>query len=262
MNDVFQGTAAVDVGLGPIVGVALHAAHRVRPEMSRLLAVSELDRLREEDPYADVWAAVVDVAVIARCSRFEVDLNRVRERAVYLEPGDAWGLHVWQATPSNETIERSLALYDAFYAGMRVLLDAVLERHGRFFLLDVHSYNHRRAGRDMPAADARANPELNLGTAGVHRSWAPLVARYGRVMAQAEVGGRPLDVRENVRFRGGCFMRWVNGTYGRAGCAVTLEWKKTYMDEWTGRADPHHVAEIASACARGAQELREALRTA
>jgi N-formylglutamate amidohydrolase len=258
----FNDIAAVEaVAVGPIVAVGLHAAHRVRPEVAALLAVSEEDRLREEDPYTELWAAVGDVSVVARRSRFEVDLNRVRERAVYLGPEHAWGLDVWRRPPSPRRVAHSLALYDAFYAGMRTLLDDVAARCGRFVVLDIHTYNHRRAGPDAPVDDPLANPELNVGTVGVERNvWLPLLDRFVDVMRSSQVAGRPLDVRENVRFKGGCFMRWVNAAYPGVGCALTLEWKKTFMDEWTGRCEPSHVSDIAEALARVVPELGGAVR--
>jgi N-formylglutamate deformylase len=257
----FGDIAGVDgLGLGPIVAVALHAGHRVRPELAVRLAASDADRLREEDPYTEIWAGAADVTVVARRSRFEVDLNRTRERAVYREPGDTWGLTVWRSDPTAEMIARSLELYDAFYAGMRALLDCIVERYGRFVVLDVHSYNHRRAGCSAAYADPLGNPELNVGTAGLDPvAWGPVRDRFVDMMQSQAVGGRALDVRENVRFKGGCFMRWVNATYGGVGCALALEWKKTFMDEWTGRADPRRVYDVAHAFARTVPELRTAL---
>jgi len=257
--DEFGQIAAVDViATGPVVTVALHAAHEVRPEVAALLAVSDRDRLREEDPYAECWAGVGDVGIVALRSRFEVDLNRRRERAVYFGPEHAWGLEVWRREPPREIIERSLALHDAFYAGMRTLLDDVARRCGRFVVLDLHAYNHRRGGPDAAAGDPLANPELNVGTAGVDRDvFAALLERFVAVMRRSEVAGGLLDVRENVRFKGGHFVRWVNATYPGVGCALALEWKKTFMDEWTGRADPVRVERITEVLRDAVSALRD-----
>ena len=51
---------------------------------------------------------------------------------------------------------------------------------------------------------------------------------------QFDFQGRHLDVRENVRFFGGNFPRWVNGAFPGKGCALAIEFKKFFMDEWTG----------------------------
>ncbi|MDZ7732245.1 MAG: hypothetical protein U5R31_03270 [Acidimicrobiia bacterium] len=66
-------------------------------------------------------------------------------------------------------------------------------------------------------------------------------------LADHEVGGQPLDVRENVRFRGGYFSRWVHETYPEHGCALAIEVKKVFMDEWTGEVDDDIVAELEQA---------------
>ena len=53
-------------------------------------------------------------------------------------------------------------------------------------------------------------------------------------------GGRrssPLDVRENVRFRGaGTWPRGCTSATRRTGCCLAIEFKKIFMDEWTGGA--------------------------
>jgi N-formylglutamate deformylase len=38
---------------GPIVGTAIHAGHELRPEVAGCIALSDSQRLREEDPYTD-----------------------------------------------------------------------------------------------------------------------------------------------------------------------------------------------------------------
>jgi hypothetical protein len=127
---------------------------------------------------------------------------------------------------------------------MGQLLDALVERHGRCVVLDLHSYNHRRAGPSAPADDPRRSPDINIGTGNVDSSWRPLIDRALLVAASGVVDGTPLNVGENVRFRGGYFPRWVNARYGTLGCALAIEVKKIFMDEWTGRPYPEHLGAI------------------
>ena len=47
-----------------------------------------------------------------------------------------------------------------------------------------------------------------------------------------------LDVRENVRFRGGAFGAWTHRTFPDNACVLSIEFKKFFMDEWTGEPDP------------------------
>src|SRR6266511_6356999 len=83
-------------GGGPIGACAIHAGSQVRAEALRHMAIRRRQRFVEEDPYTDQLTAVADTSVVVHRSRFEVDMNRARERAVYRTPGDAWGLSVWR----------------------------------------------------------------------------------------------------------------------------------------------------------------------
>ena len=237
----------VDEGEGPIIATAIHDGHHLREECAAGSGLDDATRLREEDPYTGRIASLVPTRLIATRSRFEVDLNRPRDKAVYTCPADAWGLECWREAPSAAVIARSLAVYDEFYA----TLERVLRGRDRFVVLDIHSYNHRRDQTPAPEAE---NPEVNLGTESVDRMrWGPLIDRFMRDLA-------PLDVRENVKFKGGAMSRWINARYPTQGCALALELKKTFMDEWTGVPDDARVAALARAVAATLPGLAESLR--
>jgi N-formylglutamate amidohydrolase len=217
----------------------------------------------EEDPFTDRWTRVGDWRIVACRSRFEVDLNRSRDKAVYLEPEDAWGLRVWNATPGDRMLRRSLQAYDAFYDMLARLLRRLEGEYGRFLVLDLHSYNHRRAGPEAPPADPEANPEINIGTGSMdRRRWADERTRFMSALGSVELDGRRLDVRENVRFQGGHLASWVHASFPTTGCVFAVEVKKFFMDEWTGRLDPVAFGKVESALRRGASACREAWQTA
>jgi hypothetical protein len=56
-------------------------------------------------------------------------------------------------------------------------------------------------------------------------------------------------VRENVRFEGAHLASWIHDRYPEQGCALALEFKKTFMDEWSGRVDEQHLDELTAAVA-------------
>ncbi len=225
-------------GDGALVACAVHAGNQVRTEALGHMAIRRRQRLVEEDPYTDQLAEVAGTSVVVHRSRFEFDLNRARDRAIYRTPGDAWGLRVWRGPLPPAVLQRSLRLYDRFYAE----LGAVLTRAGSggrpFVVLDLHSYNHRRGGPGMPPADPAQNPEINVGTGSLDRErWGNLVDRFSSDLRTFEVAGRPLDVRENVRFRGGHLSRWVHATFPGQACCLAVEVKKFFMDEHSGALD-------------------------
>jgi len=225
-------------GDGPLVAAAIHHGHAVRPEVAKNLALSPADRLREEDPFTGNWTAIANTRVVGLRSRFEVDLNRPREKAVYRTPDDAWGLQVWKKPPPDTLLAQSLAQYDAFYTEMQRLFATLEQRYGHFVVFDLHSYNHRRNGPTATPDDPAQNPDVNLGTRSLPRDrWAAIVERFMADMQSFNFYGRQLDVRENIKFGGGQFARWTHQTFPQSGCVLSIEFKKFFMDEWTGEPD-------------------------
>lgn len=247
----------VTAGDDLVVATAIHAGHDLRDEVRGLMQIPEADRLREEDPFTDHWVGVAANRVVVNRSRFEVDINRPRERAVYVTPKDAWGLEVWRSHPPDDLLADSLELYDSFYAEFGELCDRVVETHGRVVVLDLHSYNHRRAGPDSPVDDPELNPEINLGTASITApDWQPVVASFAAAMREQPFFDGHLDVRANVKFTGGNLTRWVNARYGARGCSIAVEMKKIYMDEWTGELDEAVTATIGGALEAASAAVR------
>jgi len=233
----------------PLVTTAIHAGHDLRPEIAAKIALDGLTRRREEDPFTDRITAAGGLPVVVHRSRFEVDLNRPRHRCVYEEADAAWGLQVWREPLSEEQIERSRRLHDAFYEQLRGILDD-LARQGPFVVLDLHSYNHRRDGADRPPAPAIDNPEVNIGTGSMDRDrCGHLVDRFMGDLGEQVVDGHALQVAENVRFEGGYLCQWVHERYPDTGCALAVELKKVFMDEWTGQLDEQHLDELTAAFA-------------
>jgi hypothetical protein len=115
----------------------------------------------------------------------------------------------------------------------------VASRNGRFVLIDVHSYNHRRKGPDGRTTPQNEAPDINIGTFSMPRAeWAFLVDPLIEAMGTFDFNGRCLDVRENIAFQGkGEQTRFVHDRYPGKGCAIALEFKKFFMDEWTGEPD-------------------------
>jgi len=249
-------------GREPIVATAIHDGHELRAEVLEITGLSDSDRLREEDPYTGAWTNIVaGTRIIARKSRFEYDLNRQRHRAVYRVPEDAWGLPVWKREISEPLVTQSLAEYDAFYAEAHRIFSEMERRFGRYIVLDFHSYNHRRGGAAAPIDDPEANPEVNVGTGSLDRDrWGSLVDRFIGELTDFDFLGRHLDVRENVKFKGGNFSRWIHANFAASACCLAVEFKKFFMDEWTGEIDSREYEAIPRALAATLPGLRESLQ--
>lgn len=229
----------------PVVAAAIHCGHKLRPDLAPIMNLSERDRFREEDPYTDQWRFIAPTRLVCLHSRFGLDLNRPPGQAVYRRPEDSWGLPVWKEEVPEESVHRSMADYAAFYRDLEDLLRKLERRYRAFLVLDLHTYNHRRAGPDAPPEDPAKNPEINLGTGTMDREyWAPVAERFLAEARGFDFVGRHLDVRENVRFFGGEFPAWIHRTFPGTGCALAIEVKKIFMDEWTGAVDLRQLLAI------------------
>lgn len=222
-------------GSSPLVISAIHDGHAVRLELKNLFSLNKAARLREEDPYTALWTKDSDNRIIVHHSRFEVDFNRPRDKAVYQIPEDAWGLEVWKIALPTELIERSLNVYDMFYASAKIYFDELFLINKRIIVYDIHSYNHQRDGKGI-VADQLLNPDVNFGTVNMNRElWRPEVETLLDCFRAFNYNGRNLDVRENIKFKGGYFGKWLYEEYGNAICPISIEFKKTFMDETTGK---------------------------
>ena len=249
-------------GSSPILATAIHNGHEVRPVVEALMAISGDDRLREEDPFTEFVIRDVPNRIVFHRSRFEVDLNRAREGAVYLSPDQAWGMDIWKEKPETDTVENSLGVHDAYYSMLRHFLHELGKRHGSFVVLDIHSYNHRREGPAALPSDAEGAPEINIGTFSMDRArWAHVVDPFMAKLSAFEFRGRRMDVRENVAFEGrGEQTRFIHDAFPETGCAIAVEFKKFFMDEWTGLLDKDALSAMRSMIRSTLPVLEESLR--
>jgi len=230
----------------PIIVVAVHDEPYINPAVLELMNLGEHERFREEDPYTAYMADLSVSKVIVHTSRFLVDFNRTKELAIYKKPADAWGLKVWKGQFPVFLEEGLINYYSSFYAKMKELIEETIQQFGYFVILDIHSYNHRREAPHKTAPE-KDNPEINIGTAHNDPKWQPLIQNFMDSLSQGQINGKAPDVRENIVFKGGGFSQWVNSHYKESGCVISIEFKKTFMDEWTGRASIQHIQDIKEA---------------
>lgn len=240
---------------GQLIATSIHAGHQLSPEIAELMVLDEDQRFREEDPFTDVIVAGMPARVNVHRSRFEADLNRVRDKAVYRNPEDCWGLNLWATDElPDHAVELALAGYDAFYAQLAKRLDAVAER-GPFVVYDVHSYNHRRDGEHAPAEPIAENPEINLGSGSAdHVTFGGVIGAFHQSLLD-----QGFDVRGNVKFEGQNLAWFIHDRYPGVGCVLAIEFKKTFMNEWTGDPDHAHLERLAVALKNTAVPVLEAL---
>lgn len=220
----------------PIVAASIHSGHRIPSWIRHKLLVSEKERLHEEDPFTDILDQVTLNRIIVNISRFTVDLNRPLESSVYILPEQAWGLKVWKNHPGTEILSRLHNLHKEFYGELEKYLSYIRKKYKNFVILDIHSYNYKRNGNTSDFYDKDANPDINVGTATMKTSlWRPLINRFINDLSQLRINNIKLDVRENIKFTGGFFPLWIHENFKDNACVLSLEFRKVFMDELSGK---------------------------
>ncbi|MGY5810202.1 N-formylglutamate amidohydrolase [Rhizobium sp. LEGMi198b] len=251
----------IERGISPIVATAIHEGHSVRKELESLYALSSDERLREEDPFTEFTTRDVPNRIVFHRSRFEVDINRSRDAAIYFAPEQAWGLKVWKDELSSKHVKASLQTHDEYYEMLLAFLKAIERWHCRFVVLDIHSYNHRRGGAAAAPTEQAKAPHINIGTFSIDRvRWSHVIDILTDHFRSCEINGCRLDVRENIAFQGkGEQTRFIHEHFPLSGCAIAVEFKKFFMDEWTGEPDLDVLEKLRGIVASAVPLLEQAL---
>ncbi len=226
----------------PFWAFAIHDGHHIHPEIQTYLSIDEETRLREEDPYTAILAELPFNRFTAATSRFQLDINRSKQDAIYLRPEQAWGLQVWKEELPQTWIDLLYGCYDHVFNTIDIALQKTIDKYGYFVVYDIHSYNAKREGPRSPI-DHQNNPQINIGTINNHPKWSALTSLFIQSL-ERRCGHFPsFDVRENVKFKGGYLSKYINTHYGERGCVFSIEFRKDFMDEWTGQLYPEKLQE-------------------
>ncbi len=99
----------------------------------------------------------------------------------------------------------------------------------------------RRGGAETGLNNA-SDPQINIGTQHNHKKWRTLTDQVLEAL-QTGKDGQVYDVRENVKFKGGFLSAYLNAKFGDKGCIFSIEFRKDFMDEWTGEVYPQKLQE-------------------
>jgi N-formylglutamate deformylase len=228
----------------PVLAAAIHNGHKMPEELLSICGISEADRLREEDPYTREFAELFPNHLYLQTSRFCIDLNRSPDKAVYLTPEDCWGLPARTHPIPPDLLEKLRQDYSSWYDLLRYQIDRMLSLHPFLVVLDLHSFNHRRGGPDAEPDPQSQNPDIIIGRSNLQEKHYASAQSFCELLNGKEYLGKPLDCRLDVKFTGGYLSRWLNHFYPDRLICLAIEFKKTWMDEWSGLVDAQAVAEL------------------
>ncbi|MAU26998.1 MAG: hypothetical protein CMH48_00910 [Muricauda sp.] len=219
----------------PFVCGAVHDGHQFRKSLWQNCLHTEYERWYEEDPCTKQMVESHPIVIAGRDSRFEYDLNRPPEMAVF---DTAWGKQLWKKDlPENER-QLSLQKHHNFYRVVHALVEKLESLHPKVLVFDMHSYNWKRWDREVPT--------WNLGTINIDND------RFGDMVEswREKLGGMqlPNDIKSttgiNDTFQGnGHFLKYITKTFDNT-LVFATEISKVYCDELSGIIYPEVVQSV------------------
>jgi hypothetical protein len=214
---------------------AIHDGHQFRKSLWGNCLHTEYERWYEEDPETKNMI-ISHPIVIAGCdSRFEYDLNRDPENAVF---DTAWGKQLWRQPLPDKEKELSLQKHLNFYKVVHALISKLEEKFGVCVVYDMHSYNWQRWDREVPT--------WNLGTSNVDNM------RFGNSIESwrqsLESIVLPNKIKQTAKvndtFQGnGYFLKYITKNFKNT-LVLATEIAKVYCDEYKQINYPEVVSAV------------------
>lgn len=201
---------------------AIHDGHQFRKELWDNCLHTEYDRWYEEDPATKQMVQSHPIVIAGCDSRFEYDLNRAPENAIY---ADAWGKQLWKEPLSSETKEYSLQKHSNFYKVVYALISKIESIYGAAIVYDMHSYNWMRWDREVPV--------INLGTSNINNDrFGSLVNSWCDSLSQIELPNETKTTAAiNDTFQGnGYFLKYITKNFDNT-LVLATEFSKIYCHE-------------------------------
>lgn len=206
----------------PYVCAAVHNGHQFRNALWDKCLHSEYDRWYEEDPKTKKMINSQPIVIAGRDSRFEYDLNRDPDNAIY---EDAWGKQLWKEPLTAEEKSESLEKHQNFYKVVHALIKTLELKFGCSIVYDMHSYNWKRWDREVPT--------WNLGTSNIDNDkYRKTVEAWRNQLAKINLPHAiPTTAKINDTFQGnGYFLKFITNNFNNT-LVLATEVAKIYCDE-------------------------------
>lgn len=214
---------------------AVHDGHQFRKALWDKCLHTAYERWYEEDPKTRQMVQTMPIVIAGCDSRFEYDLNRAPEAAIY---EDAWGKPLWKTPLSPEEREHSLNKHHNFYRVVNALVTKIETLFGTAIVYDMHSYNWKRWDRAVPV--------VNLGTKNIDQDrYVTFAEQWCEMLGTIAL---PNDIKTttaiNDTFQGnGYFLKYITQHFSNT-LVLATEFSKIYCNEYSGVIFPEVVAAI------------------
>lgn len=235
--ELLDGSFSVKVeAYTPAICTAVHDGHKFSKELESHCALSESERLFEEDPYTGELIESMPITMIGLDSRYEYDLNRPLARCIY---NKAWGKEVWNKNLPKSLRRKSIEKHKTFYRVLDALIAKIEEKFGACIVFDLHSYNYKRIEREAPT--------FNIGTEQIDIDrWGRVIDKFRTSLNKLKLASESVTAAfDDVFYGRGYLISHVNSRFVNT-LVIPGEIKKVFMDETTGECYPLILDELKS----------------
>ncbi|NNE54994.1 MAG: DUF1704 domain-containing protein, partial [Flavobacteriales bacterium] len=214
----------------PYVCTAIHDGSNFRDELKIKTVLSDYERWYEEDPFTGDFISSMPIVLVGHDSRFEYDLNRAPEEAVY---DTAWGKKVWKRPLTKRERERSQKKHRNYYRVTHALIKKLEELYDGCVVYDMHSYNYKRWDRPVPV--------FNIGTENISDEFEEYVAHWLGELSAIELPGIETKAAiDDVFYGRGYNLKYITDNFSKT-LVLATEVSKIYCDELTGEPYPQVI---------------------
>jgi len=219
----------------PYICGAVHDGHQFRKSLWDNCLHTEYERWYEEDPETKNMVISHPILIAGCDSRFEYDLNRFPEDAVF---ETAWGKQLWKSPLEESEKNKSLEKHANFYKVVKALITKIESKFGICIVYDMHSYNWQRWDREVPT--------WNLGTSNVDNDrFGAQIESWRKMLSQIVL---PYQIKQtaainNTFYGNGYFLRFITNNFKNT-LVLATEIAKVYCDEINQINYPEVVASV------------------
>ena len=206
----------------PYLCGAVHDGHQFRRSLWDNCLHTEYERWYEEDPETKNMVISHPILIAGCDSRFEYDLNRPPEEAVF---ETAWGKELWRVPLSDEEKANSLKKHNNFYKVVEALIDKIETKFGSCIVYDMHSYNWKRWDREVPT--------WNLGTSNIdNERFGDQVESWRQMLESIKLphGIKQTAAENNTFYGNGYFLKFITKNFKNT-LVLATEIAKVYCEE-------------------------------
>ena len=161
---------------------------------------------------------------------------------------------MWNQPLTLEEIDRSITKYDEFHELMDIVTAYLLKQNRYGVIFDLHSYNYQR--EEKVPWQMNEKPVINIGTGSVNRNlFGDVIDDLLFSLNGLPIAGHPISVGENVVFKGGGLSRRLSPIYYDQLLFLAVEFKKIFMDEWSGRLYEDILGQLMDAFSLGVKQV-------